>query len=322
MKAPAFWDKKSSVLSKVLMPFGAIYAWTVARRFKRTKPYQASVPVICVGNISVGGTGKTPVCLALMKILKEHGFFFLNHGYKSKVKNILVDPDIHTPFDVGDEAMMLAAHATTVVDNHRARGAQLAVKCGAKGIIMDDGFQNPSLIKTLSLVVVDGKKGFGNERVLPAGPLREPALKGVKRADGIIIVGEDTWGVRFYLQRHKIDLPILTGRFVPDTKMLAELQGQKVFAFAGLGNPNKFFDTLCAAGVEVIGTQHFPDHYFYTRFDIESMKQKAGSVPLITTTKDAVKLSEELARHVLVLSGEFVFDDLEAVHMVLKEVLK
>ena len=322
MKTPAFWDKKSSILSRLLMPVGRIYGWTVARRFKRTKPYQAPVPVICVGNISVGGTGKTPVCLALMKILKEHGFFFLNHGYKSKIKNVLVDSNTHTPFDVGDDAMMLAAHATTVVDNHRARGAQLAVKCGAKGVIMDDGFQNPSLIKTLSFVVVDGKKGFGNECVLPAGPLREPAPKGLKRADGVIIVGEDTWGVRFYLQRHKVDLPILTGRFVPDAKMLAELQGQKVFAFAGLGNPNKFFDTLSEAGVEIIGTQVFPDHYFYTRFDIEEMKQKSGGVPLIRTTKDAVKLTGELANNILVLSGDFVFDDLNEVHAVLKEVLK
>lgn len=322
MKAPAFWDKKTSILSKILSPVGMIYAGMVARRFKRTKPYQAPVPVICVGNISVGGTGKTPVCLALMKILKEHGFFFLNHGYKSKQKNVLVDVNIHTSFDVGDEAMMLAGFAPTVVDNHRARGAQLAVKCGAKGIIMDDGFQNPSLIKTLSFVVIDGQKGFGNEGVLPAGPLREPALKGLKRADGVIIVGEDTWGVKFYLQRHKIDLPILTGRFVPDADMLTQLQGKKVFAFAGLGNPKKFFDTLYESGVEVIGTQSFPDHYFYTRFDIEGMKQKAGSIPLITTTKDAVKLSEELGHNVLVLSGEFVFDDINEVNAVLKEVIK
>lgn len=322
MKTPAFWDKKASLLSKVLVPFGTFYAWTIARRFKRIKPYQAPVPVICVGNISVGGTGKTPVCLALMQILKESGFFFLNHGYKSKIKNVLVDNNVHTPFDVGDEAMLLADYAPTVVDNHRARGAQLAVKCGAKGIIMDDGFQNPSLIKTLSFVVIDGQKGFGNERVLPAGPLREPALKGLKRADAIIIVGEDTWGVRFYLQRHKIDLPILTGRFIPNEETLNELQGKKVFAFAGLGNPNKFFDTLCNAGAEVVGTQVFPDHYFYTRFDIEEMKKKANGVPLITTTKDAVKLTGELANNIMVLPGEFVFDNLEDLHVVLKEVLK
>ena len=158
MKTPLFWDKKSSWISYLLAPLGKCYAWSVARRFKRVKPYQAPVPVICVGNISVGGTGKTPVCLALMKILKDKGWVFLNHGYKSHLKNISVDTNTHSAFDVGDEAMLLAQVAPTIVDNHRARGAQTAVKKGAKGIIMDDGFQNPSLIKTLSFVVVDGKK--------------------------------------------------------------------------------------------------------------------------------------------------------------------
>ncbi len=322
MKAPLFWDKKSSVLSKLLTPLGWVYGWCVTRRFKRVKPYQAPVPVICVGNIGVGGTGKTPVCLALMKILKEHGFYFLNHGYKARLKNVLADVEVHTAFDIGDEAMILANVAPTVVDNHRARGAQLAVKQGAKGIIMDDGFQNPSLIKTLSFVVVDGRKGFSNERVFPAGPLRESVLKGLKRADAVIIAGEDTWGVRFYLQRHKIDLPVLTGRFVPNHDMLNKLNGQRVFAFAGIGNPQKFFDSLSVAGVDVVGTQSFPDHYFYTRFDIEGLKEKAGTASLITTQKDAVKLDGDLGKKILILTGDFVFDEPDELMTVLKEVLK
>lgn len=322
MTTPAFWDKKSSWLSKLLAPIGWCYMWQVGRRFKRVKPYQAPVPVICVGNICVGGTGKTPVCLALMKLLKDKGYFFLNHGYKARQKNIVVDVNAHTPFEVGDEAMMLAFSAPTVVDNHRARGAQLAVKCGAKGIIMDDGFQNPSLIKTLSFVVVDGKKGFGNERGLPAGPLREPVLKGLKRADAVIIAGEDTWGVGFYLQRHRIGLPVLTGRFVPNADMLEAFRGQKVFAFAGIGNPNKFFDCLCEAGVEVVGTEVFPDHYYYTRFDIEGIHEKAGGLPIITTSKDAVKLTGELGKNINILEGDFVFDKPDELEMVLQEVLK
>lgn len=321
MNAPDFWDKPQAFLSKLLRPLGWCYAQSVARRFKSVKPYQAPVPVICVGNISVGGTGKTPVSLKLMELLKEHGFFFLNHGYKTKLKNVLVDFKTHSAFDVGDEAMLLALKAPTVVDNHRARGAQLAVKYGAKGIIMDDGFQNPSLIKTLSFVVVDGKKGFGNEGVIPAGPLREPALVGLQRADAVIVAGEDTWGVSFYLQRHKIDLPLLTGRFVPNQKQLAELKGKKVYAFAGLGNPDKFFSMLKSSGVDVVGQMAFPDHYFYTRFDIDNLKQKAGTAALITTAKDAVKLSKELRKRIIVLDGEFVFDDEKAVRDVLKGVL-
>lgn len=318
MGTPAFWDKPNSFLSKLFKPLGWCYALTVAHRFKRTKPYQAPVPVICVGNISVGGTGKTPVCLALMDILKDQGFFFLNHGYKTRLKNIIVDTKVHSAFDVGDEAMLLALKAPTIVDNHRARGAQLAVKHGAKGIIMDDGFQNPGLIKTVSFVVVDGKKGFGNEQVLPAGPLREPALKGLKRADAVIIAGEDTWGVQFYLQRHHIDLPVLTGHFEPNAKQAADLKGKKVFAFAGLGNPAKFFTSLEQMGADVVGTQSFPDHYYYTRFDIEGLKQKAAGVPLITTTKDAVKLSGDLRKKIIVLDGDFIFDRPQD----LKEVLK
>ena len=322
MKTPKFWDKKSSLLSYLLIPFGKCYAWSIARRFKRAKPYQAPVPVICVGNISVGGTGKTPVCLSLMDVLRDKGWFFLNHGYKSHLKNVMVNTDTHYAFDVGDEAMLLAKSAPTVVDNHRARGAQMAVKNGAKGIIMDDGFQNPSLIKTLSFVVVDGKKGFGNERILPAGPLREPIIKGLKRADAVIIAGEDTWGVSFYLQRNKIDLPVLTGRFTPNAEQLEKLKGKQVFAFAGLGNPQKFFDSLCESGVELVGTQTYPDHYYYTRFDIEGMLEKAGSATLVTTTKDAVKLSKELRSKITILEGNFIFDKPDDLNMVLKEVLK
>lgn len=318
MGAPAFWDKQNAFLSKLLQPLGWCYACAVAKRFKRTKPYQAPVPVICVGNISIGGTGKTPVCLALMDILKDKGFFFLNHGYKARLKNILVDTGIHSAFDVGDEAMLLACKAPTVVDNRRARGALLAVKNGAKGLIMDDGFQNPELIKTLSFVVIDGKKGFGNERVLPAGPLREPALKGLKRADAVIIAGEDTWGVKFYLQRHHIDLPVLTGRFEPNSAQAAELKGKKVFAFAGLGNPTKFFHTLEQLGADVVGRESFPDHYYYTRFDIEGLKRKAAGIPLITSTKDAIKLTDSLRKKIMVLDGRFIFDRPQDLQEVLK----
>lgn len=311
MQAPKFWDKQACFLSKVLKPFGWMYAYTVMRRFKKVKPYQAPVPVICVGNVSVGGTGKTPVSLALGKLLKEkeHLFYFLNHGYKTRLKHVLIDLTAHTAFDVGDEGMLLALSAPTVVDNNRARGAQLAVKLGAPGIIMDDGFQNPGLIKTLSFIVVDGKKGFGNEQVLPAGPLREPVLRALERADAIIIAGEDTWGVRFYLQRHQQDLPIFTGKFVPHAHQAAALKGRKVFAFAGIGNPQKFYDLLISAGAVVMGTCDFPDHYFYTRFDIEQLKEKAGKLTLVTTAKDAVKISGQLRTGIEVMDGDFVFDD-------------
>ncbi|MBE6455642.1 MAG: tetraacyldisaccharide 4'-kinase [Alphaproteobacteria bacterium] len=310
MKTPDFWDCPNHFLSKLLKPFGHLYAYGTAYRFKHTNPYQASVPVICVGNLSIGGTGKTPVCLAIAGILhkQKKNFFFLNHGYKSHIQNVLVDLENHASYDVGDEAVLLAYYGPTVVDRHRARGAQFAVRKGAECIVMDDGFQNPSLIKTLSFVVVDGKKGFGNECVIPAGPLREPVLKGLSRADAIIIVGEDEWGVQFYLQRNKIDLPILTGSFVLNKRTLSTLKGKKVMAFAGIGQPQKFFDILKRNGINVVKTESYPDHYYYTRFDVERLIKSANGLPLLTTTKDAVKIPKDLLKHIEIIDGHFVFD--------------
>lgn len=323
MKAPRFWYHNNSFWTKLLKPLGAVYAWSVAHRFQKVHPYQASIPVICVGNLSVGGTGKTPVCLALADFfkLKKKSIHFLNHGYKSRLKNVVVDTRLHSAFDVGDEALLLASKAPTIVDNHRARGAQLAIKNGAQRLIMDDGFQNPSLIKTVSFVVVDGKKGFGNMHVLPAGPLREPVLKGLKRADAVIIVGEDAWGVRDFLNKNVPDLTILSGRFVPDKRVIQALKGKNVMAFAGIGDPEKFFSMLAQYGVSVQKKQPFPDHYFYSRFDMEQLFQDAHNLELVTTSKDAVKIPKEFYENLKIIDGVFKFDDLTALEEVLKEVL-
>lgn len=320
MHAPKFWDKKKSVLGTILSPLGKLYAFFVAHRFKTVKPYQASIPVICVGNLSVGGTGKTPVALALGDFLWQQGcdFFFLNHGYKAKKTGVLVDPRVHTALDVGDEALLLAEKAPTITDPHRDRGAQIAENHGAKALIMDDGFQNPSLIKTVSFIVVDGKKGFGNERVLPAGPLREPVLTGLSRADAVIIVGEDTWGVEFYLKRHQQDISLLTGHFIPEKESLIALQKKAVLAFAGIGDPDKFYDMLSENGVIIQQRCSYPDHYHYTRFDIEELMRKADGLPLVTTTKDWVKIPREFRKNIFVVFGKFVFDDISALSDVLK----
>lgn len=324
MGTPHFWDVPDSFLSKLLKPFGALYAFGTAYRFRKAKPYQVSVPVICVGNLSVGGTGKTPVCLAIAKQLyrMKKSFFFLNHGYKAHLKNVQVDLERHSAYDVGDEAILLACYAPTVVDNHRARGAQLAVKKGAKCLLMDDGFQNPSLIKSFSFIVVDGKKGFGNESVIPAGPLREPILKGLSRADALVIVGDDEWGVKFYLQRHKIDLPVLAGHFETNMTSLGRLKGKKVMAFAGIGHPQKFFDTLEKSGLKVVKTERYPDHYFYTRFDVERLLKKADGLPLITTTKDAVKIPKDLLKKIWIADGHFIFDHPEEIQELLKGIFE
>ena len=323
MQTPKFWDKKDSKLGKILAPFGAVYAWTVAHRLAHKHPYQAKMPVICVGNISVGGTGKTPVCLALMKLFQEHEQkpWFLNHGYRAIQQSVLVDRKTHSALDVGDEALLLSEIAPTIVDSARARGAQLAEKWGAPLLIMDDGFQNPSLVKTFSFIVVDGTKGFGNERVLPAGPLREPILKGLKRADALILVGQDNWGVQNYLKQNKVDLPVLTGKFIPEKSDLDKLKGKNVYAFAGLGNPQKFFDMLSSEGVQIVQKQFFPDHYFYTRFDIEDLKKKAKGAVLATTSKDWVKIPSEIQEGLVQIRGHFEFSSPDEVWNLLKEIL-
>ena len=321
MKTPEFWYRPHSILSRLLRPIGRIYGWSVMRRFKKTRPYQASIPVICVGNLTVGGTGKTPVCLALGKILKERqvSFWFLNHGYHSQQKGIVVNPDMMTALEVGDEALLLANMAPTVVDNKRARGAQIIERNQGKALIMDDGFQNPSLIKTLSFIVVDGRTGFGNGYLIPAGPLREPVERGLKRADAVIIAGADECGVTEQIRQAAPELPILTGHFEPDQATIQKLQGQPVMAFAGIGRPEKFFDMLTGLGVPVAKKNAFPDHYFYTRFDIEQLLSDAGELPVVTTRKDFVKIPKDIQSHVQVIDGVFIFDKPEEVQQLLLE---
>ena len=320
MRTPRFWYRQKTFLGRVLNPIGRLYAWSVARRFRRTRPYQADIPVVCVGNLNGGGTGKTPVCLALGQILSrwQIPFFFLNHGYKSRRTGVLVDREHMTALDVGDEALLMAAMAPTVVDNHRARGAQLIQRLGGKALIMDDGFQNPTLIKTLSLIIVDGQTGFGNGRVIPAGPLREPVARGLKRADAVVIAGADTSGVANEVRSLNPEMPILTGHFQPDTVVMDSLRGKTVVAFAGIGRPDKFFAMLSEAGVVLSRHLSFPDHYFYTRFDIEQVLADAGGMPVVTTEKDYVKIPRDLQSRVTVVPGQFAFDDEASVEALLR----
>jgi len=321
MKAPSFWDKEKSIWVTLLKPASFFYALATRHRVKK-KGYKASIPVICVGNIFVGGVGKTPVSIALGRLLhqKDKNFYYLNHGYKADKQCVVVDQRAHTALDVGDEALLLNEIAPTVVSSKRVKGAKLAEKWGARALIMDDGFQNPSLVKDFSFVVVDGKKGFGNEKVLPAGPLREPVLEGLKRAQAIVLVGEDTWGVRFYLNRLGVNLPIVTGHFELDETVVSLFKGQRVFAFAGLGRPQKFYKSLEDAGIQVVRTEDFPDHYYYTRFDIEVLKRKAEGLPLLTTEKDGVKLPKDVRQNIFVMPGQFIFDEPEQVWNLLQGV--
>lgn len=257
-------------------------------RINNTTPYKSKAKVICIGNITAGGVGKTPISIAMaQKYLSQNKkVFFLTRGYKGKLKDIVVDLKTHTPEETGDEARLLAQTAPTIISPNRKKGAMLAESLGAEVIIMDDGFQNPSLYKDESYLVFDGKIGIGNAQIIPSGPLRETLATGLKRATAVIIMGED----KTNLKQH-ISLPCYTGKIIPQK---LSLPTNKVYAFAGIGHPQKFYNTLKSVGYDVIKTKDFEDHHPYTLDEISSLKQeaKAQNLALITTEKDYVKLKD------------------------------
>ncbi len=298
MKAPAFWEHDGP-LARLFEPAAALYAAAGAWRMRRVAPWRAPIPVICVGNVVAGGAGKTPVALDLLGRLP--GAHALLRGYGGRLAGPLrVRSSAHGYEDVGDEALLLAAHAPTWIARDRAAGARAAADDGATAIVMDDGFQNPSLHKTLSLLVIDGAYGLGNRRVMPAGPLREPFARALARADAAVILGDDGWGVA---KRLPPDLPVLHGDLTPGPEA-ALLAGQKVVAFAGIGRPAKFFATLRGLGARVVASHPFADHYPYAPADIQPILDEAfqiGAVP-VTTAKDAVRLPLDQRQQVNVLS--------------------
>jgi tetraacyldisaccharide 4'-kinase len=258
-------------------------------RRRMTSPQTVPAPVICVGNLVAGGAGKTPVALALGERLRVQGaaVHFLSRGYGGRARGPLrVDPDRHTAAEVGDEPLLLARTAPTWVARDRVSGATAAVQAGAQLIVMDDGFQNPSLKKDLSLLVIDGGYGFGNGRVMPAGPLREPLADGLARADAVVLIGPDQCGVEAMLPP---SLPLLRAVLAP---VSAALAGRKVLAFAGIARPEKFFATLQSMGCHIAAQRAFPDHHPYREEEITALieaAQHADAVP-VTTEKDAARL--------------------------------
>jgi tetraacyldisaccharide 4'-kinase len=253
-----------------------------------------SAPVVCVGNLVAGGAGKTPVALALGEaaVALGHNPHFLSRGYGGRIAGpARVDPARHGAADAGDEPLLLAAVAPTWVAHDRAAAADAAVAAGAGLLIMDDGHQNSSLRKDLSLVVIDGEYGLGNGRVMPAGPLREPAAEGLARADVVVMMGEDRHAITDNAARW---VPVVRARLMP-TAWSQRLQDRAVLGFAGIGRPEKFFATLRALGCRVVDEQPFADHHAYSPDEIMQLVERAavlGAVP-VTTAKDHVRLPPE-----------------------------
>ncbi|NIA71194.1 tetraacyldisaccharide 4'-kinase [Pelagibius litoralis] len=311
MQAPEFWAK-DGLLPKLLSPLGLAYHLAGVLRRARATPWQAPVPVICIGNLVAGGAGKTPVALSLLAILQAQGLnpAALTRGYGGgEAGPLQVRPGSHDAAAVGDEALLLAEAAPTWVARDRAAGAQAAAAAGANVIIMDDGFQNPSLKKDLSLLVVDGAYGFGNGHVIPAGPLRERPSGGLARADAVVLIGDGPG--RSDLGAVGDTVPILKASLTATDDMLA---GRRVFAFAGIGRPEKFFQTLRDLGAELAGVEAFADHQPYDSITLERLrlKAKAFDAALVTTAKDAVRLGPEAPRDITVLDVILAWDDKDA----------
>lgn len=303
MKTPQFWDNQG-FMAKILLPISFIYGAVTQWRLKFSKPYHSGVKVICIGNITAGGVGKTPVALAMAEKYLKAGkkVFFVTRGYKGKLNNVLVDLNKHSAADTGDEARLLAMVAPTIIAHERDKGAKMAEEMGAEVIIMDDGFQNPKLYKDESWLVFDGAVGVGNGYIIPAGPLRETLKDGEKRANYILIMGEDKTGLAA-----KCTLPVYYGRVQAEP---FELSNKRVLAFAGIGHPYKFYNTLKSLGYDVVKTHDFADHYAYKKGDIEALYQeaKANGLALVTTEKDYVKLSQDDKKKVSVLKIRAVWD--------------
>jgi tetraacyldisaccharide 4'-kinase len=324
MREPPFWWRQDGLAAAMLAPFAAVYGAVAARRLAQPGA-KAAVPVVCIGNPTVGGAGKTPAVLTVARMLAADGEkpVFLTRGYGGRLAGpVRVDPLQHRAADVGDEPLLLARVAPTIVARDRVAGAQAAVAAGATVIVMDEGFQNPSLAKDFSVLVVDAKRGVGNRRVIPAGPLRAPLGAQLDRAQALIVVGEgDATGVSGEARQRA--LPVFGARLAPDAAFIASLAGHRVLAFAGIGDPEKFFATLRTVGVVVSAARGFDDHHRYTRADAQALCAQAQreGLSLVTTEKDLARMQSDddvadlVARSralpvTLVFDGEAGFRDL------------
>ncbi len=314
MSPPKFWLKRFSLLSFLLMPVGWIYGTIVFLRLKLTSPLKVNVPVICVGNLTLGGAGKTPVVLSLAQFFqhKKIKVGILTRGYGGNLEGPMKVGASHGATEVGDEALLLAKGAPTWVSRDRAQGAQAMVKAGIQLILMDDGFQNPWLSKDLNLVVVDGTHGFGNRYVFPSGPLREFLRVGMERADAFVLMGENSSVL------NKSRKPVFKAVLVPTRSLCSK---QAYFAFSGIGVPDKFFDSLKRAKVNVAGIQSFADHHPYTEGEFKQLLKKAEDLDaqLLTTEKDWVRLTPSQRKLVISFPVEVQWESKAALEEFLKE---
>jgi tetraacyldisaccharide 4'-kinase len=308
MRAPEFWHEPPGLAANLLAPLGA--AWDITARLRRAvaRPYRAPVPVLCVGNLVAGGSGKTPIVLSLAGMFRESGIaaYIVTRGYGGDLAGpVRVDPAQHDAGAVGDEALLIAVQAPCWVARDRAAGIAAAAEAGAAILLLDDGFQNPGVAKDLSLVVVDSEYGFGNGRVMPAGPLREPIAPGLARTDAIVLIGD----APAPQELGAASCPILRAALEPVNG--ERFAGARLIAFAGIGRPEKFFAALRRLGADLIATQSFADHHRFRADEIARLRETAEreSTRLVTTAKDWVRLPSALRAGIEVLEVDILWRD-------------
>lgn len=340
MRSPSFWYPTSEAtlshraLQFLLAPLATFYAAGAHLRQRMTVPERASVPVVCIGNFTAGGAGKTPTAIAVAERLRLLGEtpHFVSRGYGGRETGPLrVDGTTHTSLDVGDEPLLLSQHGPAWIAQDRVAGAFAAEAAGASIILLDDGFQNPVLHKDLSLLVVDTSVGVGNGAVLPAGPLREPLTAAFKRAHGLVALGSATLPETLTDLAHASAVPVLTAQLTPTLGSQPDLAGQKLIAFAGIGRPEKFFATLAELGADVTVTKAFADHHPFCEDDAQNLLDLSSETgaALITTEKDMVRLQAltgaagvQLQKAAMTLPVTAQFEDLAALDGLLVQHLK
>lgn len=324
MKAPRFWSKpRPTLLARLLQPTGWAYGRATAQRM-RGQGERAGAPTICVGNFTAGGAGKTPTALALARMLIGDGrrVAFLSRGYggAERAEPLLVGADTHNATEVGDEPLLLAKLAQCWVGTDRVRSARSAVEAGANTLILDDGLQNPGLIKDLSFAVVDGESGFGNGLCMPAGPLRAPVSAQLPFVQALIVLGGDD-AAASRIAALAPGKPVIRASLEPDALAAAPLIGREVVAFAGIARSEKFYATLRRVGAQIVATRDFADHHPYTQREVEALIEEArgrGAL-LATTEKDLVRLSARQARSVVALPVTLRFEEPASVRRILRQ---
>ncbi len=321
-KTPDFWYKNNSLITKTLSPLSFIYNAIHKANTKIQKENSVDIPVICIGNLIAGGSGKTPTAIAIHKLIKDYKIkenpSFLTRGYGAKnpeTRFISVHEPTH---DTGDEPRLLLKHCKTIISKNRYTGAMLAQKEGHDVIIMDDGLQNKTLKKDISFLVIDGKFGFGNRKTIPAGPLREPVKTGLHAVDAVILIGEDTHNLNKQIPPN---IPIFNASIKADTTNLNT--SESYIAFCGLAHPKKFFNTLNRERFKISKTYEFADHHHYKNAEIENLLNEAqeNGAKLITTEKDMMRIAPEYSNIISTLPISIEFTDAQQLQDFLKNKL-